>query len=85
MRPSNSRKPQPPRHGQIRVATMKLGHARAHLRLMTEGAAEMRDYGGQEATGYGSQGEMAAGGAAGANYQTTSVNDTPDSDSTSGY
>jgi hypothetical protein len=85
MRPNN-RKPQPPRHGQIRVASMKLRHAKAHLRLITGFAAEVRDYGGHEATGYDSRGEMAPGGAAGADYQTTSVNDRPDSDFTgTGY
>lgn len=73
MRPSNSRNPQPPRHGQIRVANMKLHHAKAHLRIMAESAAEVRDYGGHEATGYSSQGAMAPGGAAGANYTTTYV------------
>ena len=83
MRPSNSRKPHPPRHGQIRVASMKLHHAKAHLRSMAESAAEVANYGGHEATGYDSRGEMAPGGAAGADYETVSA-DTPDSD-TSGY
>jgi hypothetical protein len=82
MRPNN-RKPQP-RHGQIRVASMKLRHAKAHLRLITGSAAQVRNYGGHEAT-YDSRGQMAPGGAAGADYQTTYVNDTPDTDSTSGY
>jgi hypothetical protein len=85
MRPSKGSKLQPPRHGQIQVATLKLGHARAHLRMLTESAVEVRDYGGHEATGYDSRGAMAPGGAEGADYQTTSVNDRPDSDSTSGY
>ena len=82
MRSRNSSKPQPPRHGQIRVANMKLGHAKVHLRMMAGSAAEVRDYGGHEATGYSSQGEMAPGGAAGADYQTVSVGDRPDSDFT---
>jgi hypothetical protein len=85
MRPRNCRKPQPPRHGQIRVADMKFRHAKAHLRTMAASAAEVRDYGGHDATGYDSRGAMAPGGAAGADYQTTSVNDRPDSDSGSGY
>jgi hypothetical protein len=49
---------------------MKLSHARTHLQLMTEGAAEVRAYGGHEPTA-DSRGEMAPGGASGANYQTT--------------
>ena len=86
MRHRNSRKPQPPRHGQILVSSMKLHHAKAHLRSMAESAAEVRDYSGHEATGYDSRGAMAPGGAAGAHYQTTSVGDTPDSDAgPSGY
>ena len=85
MRASHSRKPQPPRHGQIKVTSMKAGHAKAHLRAMATSASEVRDYGGHEATGYESRGAMAPGGAAGADYQTTSV-DTPDSDAgPSGY
>ena len=80
MKPSSSRKPQPPRHGQIRVASMKHHHAKAHLRIMAESAAEVQSYGGHQATGYDSRGAMAPGGAAGADYQTSSVNDTPDSD-----
>jgi hypothetical protein len=68
----------PPKHGQIKVSTMKVSHAKAHLSLMTQGAAEVRDYGGHAATGY-SQGAMATG-ASGADYQTTSVGDTPDAD-----
>jgi hypothetical protein len=80
----NTAKPQPPRHGQIQVATLKRSHAKAHLELMAASAAQVRDYGGHESTA-DSRGDFAPGGAAGADYQTTSVNDTPDTDSTSGY
>jgi hypothetical protein len=80
MRRSNGRKPQLPTHGQIKVASMKLSHAKNHLRIISESAAKVRDYGGHEATGYDSKGDFAPGGAAGANYQTTSVNDNPDPD-----
>ena len=86
MRHSNSRKPQPPRHGQIRVASMKLHHAKAQIRIMAESAAEVREYGGHEATSYDSRGAMSPGGAGGADYVTNSVNDTPYPDFTgSGY
>jgi hypothetical protein len=65
---------------------MKRRHAKAHLRIIAASAAEVRDCGGHEATGYDSRGAMAPGGAAGADYQTTSVADTPDSDAgPSGY
>jgi hypothetical protein len=82
MRSTNSRKPHPPRHGQIEVAKMKLGHAKAHLRAMAASAAEVRDYGGHEATGYDSPGCYGSGWRGGLGHQTTSVNDTPDSDFT---
>lgn len=54
-------------------------HAKHHLKIISESAAEVRDYGGHEATPY-SQGRFAPGGAASADYQTTTVNDNPDSD-----
>jgi len=77
---SNGSKSQPPRHGVIRVSTMKVEHAKNHLAAMTAAAGEVRDYGA--ATGYSSQGAMSPGGAGGADYETTSVGDTPDADST---
>jgi hypothetical protein len=80
MRRSNKNIPQPPRHGQIKVATLRRAHAREHLRLMSASAAQVRDYGGHEATGYDSKGDFAPGGAAGADYQITSINDNPDPD-----
>ena len=79
---SNGSKSQPPRHGVIRVSTMKVEHAKQHLSTMTASATEVRDYGGHAATGFGSQGAMSPGGASGADYETTSVGDTPDADST---
>lgn len=80
MRRNNDKKPQPPRHGQIKVSSMRRSHAKAHLAMITEGAAQVRDYGGHSATA-DSRGEFAPG-ATGANYTTTSVNDNPDSDFT---
>lgn len=71
-----------PKHGQIKVSTMKVSHAKAHLTLMTQGAAEVRDYGGHAATGCSSHGAMSPGGASGADYQTSSADNTGDSDST---
>jgi hypothetical protein len=60
---------------------MRIEHARKHLAQMTQGAAEVRDYGGHSVTGQGSQGALNPGGASGADYQTASVGDTPDADS----
>lgn len=71
----------PPKHGQIAVTTMPAKHAKAHLDMMTEGAAEMRDYHTGGVT-EGAQGGFAQGGASGsADYETRSVGDTPDADS----
>ena len=80
MRRNSGKKPQPPRHGVIRVATMKPAHAKAHLQMISESASQVRDYGGHQAIGCHSEGAFAPGGAAGADYQTTSVNDTPNTD-----
>jgi hypothetical protein len=77
----SSRTAQPPKHGQIKVATMKIEHARKHLAQMTQGAEEVRDYGGHDATGVSSQGALTPGGASGADYETRNVGDTPDADS----
>jgi len=63
---------------------MRVSHAKKHLKMISEAAAQVRDYGGHEAIGCHSEGAFAPGGAAGADYQTTSVNDTPDSDFTGG-
>jgi hypothetical protein len=74
-----------PKHGQIKLSIgpnpMKAVHAKKHLRQMTQGAAEVRDYGGHSVGGQGSQGAFSPGGASGADYSTTNVGGTPDSDS----
>jgi hypothetical protein len=76
----------PPRHGQIKTSTMKRAHMRKHLALMTESAATVADYGGHDASGFDSRGSFVQGGASsGADYQTRSEGDTPDSDSQGGY
>jgi hypothetical protein len=79
--PMAKRKAQPPQHGQITVTTMKIEHARKHLAQMTQGAEEVRSYGGHDATGVSSQGALSPGGASVADYSTGSVGDTPDADS----
>lgn len=79
--PRSNKKAQPPKHGVIRVSTLKFGHAKRHLASMTASAAEVRDYGGHSVTGEGSQGAFASDGAAGADYQTSSTGNTGDSDS----
>lgn len=76
-----SRIAKPPKHGQIKVATMKIEHAKKHLRQMTADASEVRDYGGHSGTGFSSEGAFSSGGARGADYETTSTGDTGDSDS----
>jgi hypothetical protein len=79
MKRSNKNILQPPRHGQIKVSSMKLRHAKAHLAMITQVAAQVKDYSGHQAIA-DSRGDFAQGGAAGADYQTTNVNDTPDPD-----
>jgi hypothetical protein len=81
MTKSGSRTPQPPRHGVIKVSSMKPEHARRHLAAMTASMSEVHDY-GSHGTGFSSEGSFASGGgAAGADYQTTSTGNTGDSDS----
>jgi hypothetical protein len=79
MRSNSGRKPQPPKHGQVRVASMKFSHAKDHLRMISDSAAEVKDYGGHSATA-DARGGFAPGGAAGSDYSTASVNDSPDAD-----
>jgi hypothetical protein len=55
-------------------------HMRKHLAELTAQANEVRDY-GCHGTGFSSQGAMSAGGASGADYQTTSADSVGDSDS----
>jgi hypothetical protein len=72
--------PQLPKHGDISVTTLPKHHARKHLAAMTASMAEVHDY-GNHGTGYSSQGGFQQGGAAGADYETTSTANTGDSDS----
>jgi hypothetical protein len=80
----SSRKPthqgQQPRHGVIRVSTLKPEHARQHLATITASMAEVKDY-GSHGTGFSSQGGFQQGGAAGADYETTNTGNTGDADS----
>ncbi len=76
--------PEPPRHGRVIAGApgkMVAKHLRKHLADLTAHANEVKDY-GCHGTGFSSQGAMSPGAAQGADYQTVSVNDTPDSDST---
>jgi hypothetical protein len=78
----------PPQHGVIRTVTWKKAHAKAHLVALSASAAEVRDYGGHEATGFSCQRSFSSGGAAGVDYTTTNVgSDVADADSgnPSGY
>jgi hypothetical protein len=63
---------EPPRHGLIKVSTMKVKHAKQHLSMMVSHANESKDY-GAHGVGCSSAGAFSPGGAAGADYQTTSV------------
>jgi hypothetical protein len=83
----------PPKHGVISVSDMPRANARKHLGDMTKHAAVVRDYNGHGGgnpetglrlpgdTGQSSQGGFQQGGAAGADYSTTSTGNTGDSDS----
>ena len=51
-----------------------------HLASMVQHANTAKDY-GSHGTGFSSGGSFSPGGASGADYQTTSVNDTRDGDS----
>jgi hypothetical protein len=83
--------PQPPKHGRVISSggqhSMPVKGLKAHLAQLTSHVHEVAQYGGYEVTGQSSQGGFAPGGASGAQYQTTSVGDTGDSDSggPSGY
>lgn len=59
---------------------MKPEHARTHLAAMVSHANEVKDY-GAHGTHCSSQGAFSSGGAAGADYQTTSTGNTGDADS----
>ena len=77
---ANQPQGKPPKHGQIKVATMPAKHAKAHLDMMTEGAAEMHNYHTGGVTGQGAQGAFAPL-PSGADYSTTSTGNTGDADS----
>ena len=68
----------PPRHGQIRISTMRPEHAKKHLADMTASMSEVHDY-GSHGTGFSSQGGFAP--AAGADYTTSSADSVGDVDS----
>lgn len=70
----------PPRHGQIKVSTLKVEHAKKHLRQMTADASQVRDYHTGGVTGQSSQGAF-EGASSGADYQTTSTGTVGDADS----
>jgi len=89
-----SNTPSPPPHGRVISSggqhSMPVKHLKAHLAQLTSHTKEVKNYGGHpgfEVTGQGSQGGFAPGGSGGADYQTTSVGNTGDSDSggPSGY
>jgi hypothetical protein len=85
--------PSPPKHGRVTAGApgqMGREHLKKHLAQLTQHTKEVQAYGGHpgfEVTGQSSQGGFATGGASGADYQTTSVGNTGDSDSggPSGY
>jgi len=52
---------------------MKVKHAKEHIAIITEHAQIAKDYGGHGC--FSPQGAFSPGGAAGADYQTTSVGD----------
>jgi len=66
----------------IKIATLPHKHAKRHLAAMTAAISEVKDYG--HGIGKSSGGDLtrsgASGGASGADYQPTSVGDTPDAD-----
>jgi hypothetical protein len=72
------------KHGQISVSTMKVAHAKQHIKIVTDAGNESRDYGGHG--DFSQQGAFSPGGAAGANYETTSVEQSDcDSQGATGY
>jgi hypothetical protein len=76
--------PQPATHGQVHAHPRLVDQMRKHLAQHVEHANTTRDYGGHGiAFSSGGQftGSGMSGGAAGADYETESVGDTPDADS----
>jgi len=84
MRKRSAQMSKPPKHGEIKTSTRKVGHAKKHLKAATASMAEVRDY---EAHGEGQSsrgaftGSGMSSGASGADYQTTNVGGTADADS----
>jgi hypothetical protein len=83
-----------PKHGVIKIWTLKPAHAKAHLAASTAAMDDVvryhrgvdannqtKDF-GAHGTGYSSQGSFQQGGAAGADYQTSSADSVGDCDST---
>jgi hypothetical protein len=70
--------------GQVKSSggqhSMPAGQLEAHLAQHVEDANTTKDYGGH-GIGCSSEGGFQQGGAGGAEYETTSVGDTPDADS----
>jgi len=87
---------QPPKHGQLSLSNWKPEHAKRRLSLMTRHANEVAAYHrgtdpnnqtkdfGAHGTGFSGQGSLSSGGAAGADYQTSSADSIGDCDSTGG-
>jgi len=81
----------PPKHGDIRVATLSLRHAKRHLAAMTASMAQVKDYGahgiGESGAGDFTGSGMSGGASGNADYTTTSTGNTGDADSgnPSGY
>jgi hypothetical protein len=82
---SRTTKAQPPKHGQIRLGGgMKREHAKRHLSLMVKHASAVAAYHGPnlvssdagQSSGGGFTGSGMSGGAAGADYVTTSTGNT---------
>lgn len=71
----------PPQHGQIRVSTLKIAHAKRHLASMTASAAEVRDYGRTFGYRRGLSGIVRERRRGGRDYQTSSTGNTGDADS----
>ena len=75
----------PPAHGVISVTTLPKVHARKHLAAMTASMNEVHDYGahgeGQSSRGGFSGSGVSGSAASNAEYSTTNVGGTADSDS----
>lgn len=74
-----------PRHGDIKVSTLPIKHAKRHLSDMTVSMNEVKDYGSHGDIGQSSQGGFTgssmSGGASNAEYTTNSADNMGDADS----